>query len=131
MEFFYKQALSLVKAQASTRIMTEQEILNMVQSLAHGLRKLYEDKAHEHDSKNNMLNPKAAIKERSITCLECGKSFRVITKKHLLKHNLSPDEYREKYDYKRNLPLVCKSLQRNRRKKMHEMKLWQRRGQVD
>ncbi len=128
METFYKHALGLVKAQASVRIMSEQEMLTMVQNLALGLQKIYAGDEHDLEGKNTALNPKAAIKERSITCLECGKSFRVITKKHLLKHNLSPDEYRAKYDYKRNMPLVCKSLQRDRRKKMNEMKLWERRG---
>ncbi len=131
MEVFYKQALSLVKAQARVRIMTEQEMLIMVQNLTLGLRKLCEEENYDNNNKDNVLNPKAAIKERSITCLECGKPFRVITKKHLLKHNLSPDEYREKYDYKRNMPLVCKSLQRDRRKKMREMRLWERRGTTE
>ncbi len=127
-ETFYKQALSLVKAQARVRIMNEQEMLSMVQNLALGLRGIFDGSLQEQDGHNTELNHKAAIKERSITCLECGKSFRVITKKHLLKHNLSLDEYREKYGYKRGLPLVCKSLQRDRRKKMREMKLWERRG---
>ncbi|HWR05104.1 MAG TPA: MucR family transcriptional regulator, partial [Humidesulfovibrio sp.] len=39
-----------------------------------------------------------------------------------------PVEYREKYGYKKGMPLVCKSLQRERRKKMKEMELWKKRG---
>ncbi len=126
MEDYLKKALGLVKAQASVRVMSEDEMLNMLKNLALGIKKLHQE---DFDAPNaNEIDPKTAVKERSITCLECGKSFRVITKKHLLKHELSPDEYREKYDYKRNMPLVCKSLQRSRRKKMQEMKIWERRG---
>ena len=35
---------------------------------------------------------------------------------------------REKFGYKKGMPLVCKSLQRERRKKMKEMELWKKRG---
>ncbi len=128
MKDYIKQALSLVKAQASVRIMTEDEMLGMLKNLTVGIAKLHESEFSDTNNEQE-LNPKAAIKERSITCLECGKSFRIITKKHLQKHNISPDEYREKYNYKRHMPLVCKSLQRSRRKKMHEMKIWEKRGE--
>ncbi len=131
MENHLKQALKLVKAQASVRVMTEVEMLSMAQNLALGIRKLHEEDGLLNVTNDNekIIDPKTAIKERSITCLECLKPFRVLTKKHLQKHNLTPDEYREKYNYKRNMSLVCKSLQRSRRKKMHEMKLWERRGE--
>lgn len=73
------------------------------------------------------VDPKKAIKEKSIICLECGKPFKIITKKHLAKHNLTTEEYREKWGYRKGSPLVCKSLQRERRKKMKSMKLWEKR----
>ncbi|MDR1126470.1 MAG: MucR family transcriptional regulator, partial [Deltaproteobacteria bacterium] len=70
-----------------------------------------------------------AIKEKSITCLECGRTFKLLSGIHLKKaHDLTPVQYREKYGYKKGTPLVCKSLQRERRKKMKEMKLWEKRG---
>ncbi len=128
MEDYLKQALGLVKAQASIRVMTEEEMLAMAKKLADGIYKLCASE-DENTPEIQEINPKAAIKERSITCLECNKSFRVITKKHMQKHDLSLDEYRTKYGYKRNLPLVCKSLQRERRKKMQEMRLWERKGE--
>ena len=71
-----------------------------------------------------------AVKESSVVCLECGKSFKVLTKKHLAAHNLTPEEYRAKYGYKKGAPLAAKSLQRERRKKMKDMRLWERRRKV-
>ncbi len=131
MEKYFKQALSLVKAQARVRVMQEEEMLNMLQKLTLGISKLCEGENAlanlENSDQDSASFLKNAIKERSILCLECGKSFRVITKKHLQKHNITAEEYREKYGYKKNTPLVCKSLQRDRRKKMREMKLWERR----
>lgn len=127
MEDYLKEALEIVKAQASVRTMTEDEILSMVQKLAGGIRSISEGDIIE-TNEETVVDPQKAIREKSILCCVCGKSFKVLTKKHLASHNLTPEEYREKFGYKKKLPLVCKSLQRERRKKMQEMKLWTKRG---
>ncbi|MBG0789218.1 MAG: MucR family transcriptional regulator [Desulfovibrionaceae bacterium] len=127
MEDYLKEALEIVKAQASVRTMTEEEITSMVQKISIGIKAIAEGEALATDEPA-AVDPKKAIREKSILCCACGKAFKVITKKHLATHDLTPEEYREKYGYKKNLPLVCKSLQRERRKKMKEMKLWTKRG---
>jgi predicted transcriptional regulator len=127
MEEYLQEALEIVKVQAGVRNMTEEEIASMVTSLTQGIKKISEDL--EEGAQEPAMEPKKAIKEKSITCLNCGKSFKVLTKKHLALHDLTPDEYREQWGYKKNTPLVCKSLQRQRRRKMKEMKLWERRKQ--
>lgn len=127
MEDHLKEALEIVKAQASVRTMTEEEITSMVQKLAAGIKAIAEDGSIEIEP-DASLDPKKAIREKTIICCVCGKSFKILTKKHLSSHDLTPEEYREKFGYKKKLPLVCKSLQRERRKKMKEMKLWTKRG---
>lgn len=127
MEDYLKEALEIVKAQASVRTMTEEEITSMVQKLSTGIKAIAEGASIEAEDEA-VVDPQKAIREKSILCCACGKSFKVLTKKHLASHNLTPEEYREKFGYKKKLPLVCKSLQRERRKKMKEMKLWTKRG---
>ena len=127
MEEYIKEALEIVKAQASVRNMTEEEITSMVKKLAHGIKDINEGTASLAGAQEPAVDPKKAVKEKSITCLECGKVFKIITKKHLATHDLTPDEYRAKWDYKKGMPLVCKSLQRERRKKMKSMRLWEKR----
>lgn len=128
MEDHLKEALEIVKAQASVRTMTEEEITSMVQKLSTGIKKISEG-ISENQSTDPVppVDPKKAIREKSIICLESGKSFKVLTKRHLAKFGLTPDEYREKWGYPKKTPLVCKSLQRERRKKMKDMKLWEKR----
>lgn len=129
MEDHVKQALEIVKAQASVRNMTEEEINSMIKSLSEGIQKASQGTAEEQASEEQhpAVDPKKAIREKSIVCLECGKSFKVITKKHLAKHDITPEEYKEKWGYKKNQSLVAKSLARERRKKMQEMELWKKR----
>lgn len=127
MEDYLKEALEIVKAQASVRTMTEEEITSMVQTLTSGIKAIAEGGTVD-TQEDSAVDPAKAIREKSILCSVCGKSFKVLTKKHLASHGLTPEEYREKYGYKKKTPLVCKSLQRERRKKMKEMKLWTKRG---
>lgn len=128
MEKYLKEALDIVKAQASVCTMTEEEITTMISKLAVGIKAISEGAALPGSDDETTVEPGKAIKEKSITCVECGKSFKLLTKKHLASHGLTPEEYRERCGYKKGTPLVCKSLQRERRKKMRSMKLWERRG---
>lgn len=129
MDDFLKEALDIVKAQATVRTMTEDEILSMVKGLQSGIRKIGAATGGDEDeaAAAPLSDPKKAIREKSIVCLESGKSFKVLTKRHLAKFGLTPDEYRAKWGYAKKTPLVCKELQRQRRKKMKEMRLWEKR----
>ncbi|MBG3876755.1 transcriptional regulator [Desulfovibrio oxamicus] len=127
MDDFLKEALEIVKAQASVRTMTEDEITSMVQKLANGIRAISLGEAEPEEACEACGDPRKAVKEKSITCLECGKSFKILTRKHLASHGLDAVAYREKWGLKKNTPLVCKALQRERRKKMKDMKLWEKR----
>lgn len=127
MEDYLKEALEIVKAQASVRTMTEEEITSMVKTLASGIRVISEEDALAEETQEAAVDPKKSIKEKTVTCLECGKTFKILTKRHLALHDLDAISYREKWGLKKNTPLVCKALQRERRKKMNTMKLWERR----
>lgn len=127
MDDYLKEALEIVKAQASVRTMTEEEITSMVHKLSAGIQSISEGLNDTEVQQEPPVDPKKAIREKSIICLESGKSFKVLTKRHLAKYGLTPDEYREKWGYPKKTPLVCKSLQRERRKKMKDMKLWEKR----
>jgi predicted transcriptional regulator len=129
MEEYLKEALDIVKAQASVRNMTEEEITSMVRSVAEGIRYAAEESEPGVSPQGQApaVDPKKAIREKSVVCLECGKQFKVITKKHLASHGLTPAEYKEKWGLKRSTSLIAKSLARERRKKMQEMQLWKKR----
>ncbi len=144
MEEYLNGALEIVKAQAGVRAMTEEEMVAMVQKLTSEIKILCtqscmaegdcagaaEVSADAEASEVCHIEPKKAIKEKAIVCCECGKSFKIITKRHLAQHGLTPETYREKFGYAKGTPLACKNLQRMRRNKMKDMKLWERRKPV-
>lgn len=124
-----RQALEIVKAQASVRNMTEDEITSMVQSLARKIKSISEPQEQGMETTQEpAVPPKKSIRERSVICLECGKTFKVLTKRHLATHGLTPEEYKEKWGFPKGTALIAKGLARERRKKMQDMKLWERRA---
>lgn len=129
MDDFFREALEIVKAQASVRTMTEEEITSMVRRLTDDIRSMVSGGTPGTADKTAAphIDPKKAVRERTIICMESGKAFKILTKKHLGKFGLTPETYREKWGYPKNMPLVCKELQRERRKKMKEMRLWEKR----
>jgi len=129
MEDYLKEALEIVKAQASVRTMTEEEITSMVRRLSSGIKSISEGDTHVAPLAAP-VDSKKAIREKTIINLEDGKAYKILTKKNLAKFGLTPDEYREKWGYKKGTPLICKGLQRERRKKMKEMELWKKRIKV-
>ncbi|MYL83771.1 transcriptional regulator [Desulfovibrio aerotolerans] len=130
METHVSLALEIVTAQAKVRMMGEEEIRSMVASLSAVIRSMEQAPGLVEDfPAGTSASAKKAVRERTITCLESGKSFKMITRRHLAKYGLTPDDYRAKWGYAKGTPLVCKSLQRLRRKKMQEMRLWERRTQ--
>lgn len=126
MDEHIKQALEIVKAQASFRTMSEEEISSMVRTLSTAIRQLMAGDFTQ-GAYGGVDSASKQVSEKSVTCLECGKNFKLLTRRHLLSHGLTAEEYREKWGYPKDIPLVCKSLQRERRKKMKDMKLWEKR----
>ena len=127
MDDHLKLAIELATAQASVRVMEEEEMVAMIRSLSTSLKKMTDDSLDIDGEESLASSPARSIKEKTITCLECGKVFKLITSKHLSTHGLDAEAYRRKWGLKPDTPLVCKSLQRTRRKKMKDMKLWEKR----
>lgn len=127
MEEDVMMALEIVKAQAGFRTMTEEEICSMIQGLSAAIRQMLASGEGQDTLQHERAAADRLPKENSLLCLECLKPFKMLTHKHMATHGLTPAEYRAKWGYAKDAPLVCKSLQRRRRKKMKDIKLWEKR----
>ena len=84
MDDYLKEALEIARAQASVRVMSEEEITSFIQKVAAGIRTVAEGEMPvELDSADMQQDARKSIKEKSVTCLECGKTFKILTKRHL------------------------------------------------
>ncbi|MFP4213402.1 MAG: MucR family transcriptional regulator [Desulfohalobiaceae bacterium] len=134
MQEHVQQALQILKAQAGVRSMDEQEMSSLLYKLSKQLQQITQadnGRAGTQEVPGAAVDPKKAIKEKTVVCLECGKSLRVLNKLHLSKHGLTPAEYKAKWGYRKNTALIAKSLARQRREKIKEMQLWEKRKNVN
>ncbi len=120
-----KQALEIARAQAGVRPMQANEVAEYISSLVQSLQGFAEPEVCKAAP---AVDPKNSITETYAICLECGKKFKVIGNRHLKSHGLSVKEYKEKWGLKKGTSLAAKSLVRQRRKKMQEMRLWERKS---
>ena len=124
----FAQAMAITSAQAGVRAMTAQEVVAYAREVAAGIRQLQGDATCvSAGATEPAVNPKDAVRETSVICLECGAKFKMLTKRHLAEHGLTPAEYKAKWGLKKGASLACKSLQRMRRQKMQDMQLCTRR----
>ena len=124
----YELAAEIVAAQAAASKLSAEEINELIKQTYESLKKVKADEegAEAEEAAAPDMDPKKSIKQNSVTCLECGKKFKILTKRHLKEHGLTPKEYRAKYGFKARQPLSAKSLSAKRRKVAKEQNLGQR-----
>jgi predicted transcriptional regulator len=70
------------------------------------------------------IDPLQSIGADTIVCLECGKEFRQLTHLHLKRaHNLTPGEYKLKYNFSPKQSLMALSVSRRRKDQAKEQNL--------
>ena len=107
------------------------EIGMRLQAVATKLNKLAEkDEDSEYQQflgmhgEGQAITGRDSIREKSVVCLECGRVCRVLSKRHLALHGLTPDMYRLKWEIGKDTPLMCFELLDLRKSRMNDMKLW-------
>ena len=123
----YELAAEIVAAQASAAKLSAEEINALINQTYESLKNVKADEEGvPAEEAAPAMKPKDSIKQNSVTCLECGKKFKILTKRHLADHDLTPKEYKAKYGFKARQPLSAKSLSAKRRKVAKEQNLGQR-----
>lgn len=124
-----EMAVDIVKAQASTKGMSQEEVeaaliryhgaLSCIQQGGgNGCGKV----SGEHGTADSIrhaglqatMEPRSSIQEDRVICLECGGDFRQLTANHLRSHHLTPREYKKKWGFPMKQPLAAKLLTRLR-----------------
>jgi predicted transcriptional regulator len=67
-----------------------------------------------------------SITRHTVTCLECGQTFKQLSVRHLRRHNLDARSYRTKYGIPRTQPLAARETTARQRQIAAELKPWER-----
>ena len=72
------------------------------------------------------VNWKKSITKHTVTCLECGASFKQLSVRHLKEHGLDGRSYRVKYGMPRTHPLAAKEVTLKRKEIVQRSRLWEK-----
>jgi predicted transcriptional regulator len=72
------------------------------------------------------VNWKKSITKHTVTCLECGASFKQLSGRHLKDHGLDGRSYREKYRIPRTQPLAAKEMTSKRKELVQRSRPWEK-----
>jgi predicted transcriptional regulator len=115
--------VEVVAAQAQSRRMTSEEVTGSIRTVFETLQELgqhdQEPNGHAANSYNplNMLrdHPQKAFQRNQVYCLECGKSFKLLSNRHLSTHGLTPRAYKQKWGFPLRTSLSAQTLTARRR----------------
>lgn len=119
-----EMAADIVQSQASNRPMSTEELTGALQNTFKALQGiqaqesvfLTEGAQAAEEGAAPVMSPDKSIKKNTITCLECGQEFKMLSPKHLREHGLTGREYRKKYGFSLRQPLCAKSVSERRKK---------------
>ena len=100
-------AADIVSAYVGHNTVSVTEIPALIAEVHAALTGLSSGAAPEAPPQEPAVSPRSSVKPDSIACIECGKRFKSL-KRHLMSHHdLTPDEYKAKWNLKHDYPIVA------------------------
>ena len=98
----------IVSAHISNNTVAAEGLPDLIKAVFDALSNAGEPAAVVEEKREPAVSVRASVKPNSLTCLECGKTNLKMLKRHLMTdHNLSPAQYRERWNLKSDYPLVA------------------------
>ena len=110
----------IVSAHASVNEMNREDLLDEIQAVFQKLNGLVGTEGEEATGVLAEVKPaiplKAAFGAAQVFCMECGKGFTTLKKHLAVSHNLTPKDYRKKFNVPAKTPLVAKNYSEAKKK---------------
>jgi predicted transcriptional regulator len=113
----------VVAAQAQSRTMSSEEVASSIKAVFQTLQELVqtdpastESETTAHEALAHLRRqPQQAFQRTKVYCLECGKSFKLLSNRHLATHGLTPRTYKQKWGFPLRTSLSAQTLTARRR----------------
>jgi predicted transcriptional regulator len=127
-ETILEMAIELIQAQIQAGQLSPGDMQNALESMHQSLMELKAREATGASPVETSPPPdwRKSISRHLVTCLECGRSFRQLSLRHLRQHDLNPRSYRVKYGIPRTQSLSAKATTARRREIAQTIQPWKR-----
>ncbi|MEN3973202.1 MucR family transcriptional regulator [Sphingomicrobium sp. XHP0235] len=105
----------IVSAHLSNNLVAVGDVPQLIENVHGALDKLHKGGQEKQEELKPAVSVRASIKPDYIVCLEDGKKLKML-KRHLMTHyNMTPDEYRQKWNLPADYPMVAPNYAQQRR----------------
>ncbi len=111
----------IVAAQAGHTRLTSEEIGDSLRQVFRTLLDVQRTGQDVEVEETVVRDPQSSIQRNQVICLECGKSFKLLSNRHLALHSLTPREYKQKHGIRMTQALSARTLSQRRRKLAKEL----------
>ncbi len=111
----------IVAAQAGHTRLTPDEIGDSLRQVFQTLQDVQRTGQSVEVEESIARDPQSSIQRNQVYCLECGKSFKLLSNRHLALHGLTPREYKQKHGIRMTQALSARTLSQRRRKLAKEL----------
>ena len=102
-------------AHVSNNNVPVEDVAKLIQNVHFALNNLRGEVSTEEERPDPAVSVRASVKRDAIVCLDCGKKMKML-KRHLsTEHDMSPQEYRERWDLAADYPMVAPAYAETRR----------------
>lgn len=119
----------IVAAHVSNNDVTVDDVPTLIANVYAALSGLGTAKAAEEEKPEPAVSVRVSVKRDHIVCLDCGKKMKVL-KRHLsTEHEMTPEEYRQRWDLSSDYPMVAPAYADTRRDLAKKIGLGRKPGQ--
>ena len=105
----------IVSAHVANNTVALSDVPTLVQRVYEALAGLTEQQAApEPEGKTPIVSVRASVKPDYITCMECGRKQKTLTRHLQTAHGMSPDQYRKDYGLPASYPMVAPNYSKQR-----------------
>ena len=105
----------IVSAHLSNNLVAVGDVPQLIENVHGALDKLHKGGAEKQEELKPAVSVRASIRPDYIVCLEDGKKLKML-KRHLMTHyNMTPDDYRQKWNLPADYPMVAPNYAQQRR----------------
>lgn len=122
-------ASDIVAAHVSNNNMSADEVPSLITNVYNALAGLGQEEEAAEERPDPAVSVRSSVKRDHIVCLDCGKKMKMLKRHLMTEHNMTPEEYRSRWDLGGDYPLVAPAYAETRRDLAKKIGLGRKPGQ--